>query len=319
MTLTTVPGISVGHAQVPHGGSGCTVVLGPFRGAVEVRGLATGTRELEVLSPYHLVDQVNAILLSGGSAFGLAAADGVMDWLAEQGLGFDTGTVPVPLVPAAVIFDLAEGVSRPGFQEGRWAAESATDAPVVEGRVGAGSGATVGKLLGPEGVSPGGIGSCSRSWNGGRIGALAVVNALGDVVDARGGVLAGAKGTDGGFSGSDALALGSLGFGAGMPGTNTTLVVLATDLPLSQVDLGRVGKLACGAFSRAITPVNTPFDGDVVFALSTSPNTKPLSPGELLAIGVVARELTEEAIRRAVRSDENPIEPNENSEKSSRR
>jgi L-aminopeptidase/D-esterase-like protein len=298
--LTSVPGIRVGHAEVSGGGSGCTVVLGPFRGAVEVRGLATGTRELAVLSPHHLVERVNAVLLTGGSAFGLAAADGVTDWLAERGEGFDTGVAPVPLVPAAVIFDLHPDAARPGPEEGRRAADTASTAPVPEGRVGAGSGASVGMLRGPERSSPAGIGSASRAWGGGTIGAMVVVNALGDVVAADGSVLAGVTNADGTFPGSDTVVLQEGPPETGMPGKNTTLAVVATDLPLSRVDLGRLAKMASAAYPRAISPVNTPFDGDLVFALSTGEQEASLSPQELLAVGIVARELTEEAIRRAV-------------------
>jgi len=301
MTLTAVPGVRVGHAEVPGGKSGCTVILGPFRGAVELRGMATGTRELAVLSPYHLVSQVNALLLSGGSAFGLAAADGVVDWLAEVGEGFDTGVMPVPLVPAAVIFDLNPDVPRPGPGEGRRASEAASTVPVREGRVGAGSGATVGKLLGPETASAGGIGSTSREWRGGTVGVLTVVNALGDVVGEDGAVLAGVKGPSDTFHSSDSIVLEGGASHPGMPGTNTTLAVVATDLPLSRVELGSLAKMASSAFPRAISPVNTPFDGDLVFALSTGGAETFFSPEELLALGVVARELTEEAIRRAVR------------------
>lgn len=309
MTLTAVPGIRVGHARVPDGGSGCSVVLGPFRGAVEVRGMATGTRELDVLSPEHLVERVNALLLTGGSAFGLDAAAGVMAWLADRGEGFATGVMPVPVVPGAVIFDLAPGVGRPGPAEGRAACERATSEPVAEGRVGVGAGATVGKLLGPEGSSPGGVGSASRAWEAGMVGALAVVNALGDVVAEDGSVLAGVRGAEGeALSSEEILLEGGVHKGppAGGPsleplgGVNTTLTVVATDLPLSRNDLRRVARVASGAFPRAIKPANTPFDGDVLFALSTAEEMEESSPGRLLSLGVVARALVEEAIRRAV-------------------
>jgi len=300
MTLTSVPGLRVGHAEVLGKKSGCTVILGPFRGAVEVRGMATGTRELGVLSPYHLVRQVNAVVLTGGSAFGLAAADGVVDWLAEHGEGFDTGITPVPLVPAAVIFDLVSGAARPGRDEGRRASETASADPVLEGQVGAGAGATVGKLLGAAKASAGGIGSTSRVWGDGTIGVLAVVNALGDVLAEDGAVLAGVKGPAGTFQRSDSIVLGGTVSHPGLPGTNTTLAVVATDLPLSRVDLGSLARMASSAFPRAISPVNTPFDGDLVFSLSTGVLGKPIPSEHLLALGVVARELTEEAIRRAV-------------------
>ena len=300
MTLTAVPGIRVGHAEVPGSRSGCTVILGPFKGAVEVRGMATGTRELSVLSPYHLVSRVNALLLTGGSAFGLAAAEGVVEWLAERGEGFDTGVVPVPIVPAAVIFDLVPDVARPGPAEGRRAAEGATNSPVREGQVGAGAGATVGKLLGPGTASAGGIGSTSRRWGAGTVGVLAVVNALGDVVGKDGSVIAGINGPSDGFRDSDSVVLKRKTPYSGMPGTHTTLAVVATDLPLSRVELGQLAKMASSAFPRAISPVNTPFDGDLLFSLSTGTSGPPLPPEDLLALGIVARELTETAIRRAV-------------------
>jgi len=300
MTLTAVPGFKVGHALAPGGRSGCTVVLGPFRGAVEVRGMATGTRELGVLSPFHLVDRIDALLFTGGSAFGLSAADGIMAWLAEKGMGFDTGAGTVPLVPAAVIFDLTSGGAKPGADEGWKAAESATAEPVVEGSVGAGAGATVGKLLGPSGASAGGIGSASRPWGDGHVGALAVVNALGEVRGEDGMILAGARGSDGAFVSSDALASQADEAGSGLPGTNTTLAVVGTDLPLSRVDLGRIAKVASTAFPKAISPVNTPFDGDLVFAMSTAPETREFRSEEILSLGVTARDLVEESIRRGV-------------------
>jgi L-aminopeptidase/D-esterase-like protein len=266
--------------------------------------MATGTREIGVLSPHHLVDTVDALLLTGGSAFGLAAADGVMGWLSDKGFGFDTGVRPVPLVPTAVLFDLTPGGPTPGAVEGREAAASASDAPVPEGRIGAGSGATVGKLAGPEWASPGGVGSASRETGGGVVGALAVVNALGDVVDERGTILAGVRDPEGGFRSSDQLAREWTRTAHGLPGANTTLAVVATDLPLGRLELGRLAKMASTALPRAISPVGTPFDGDVVFAVSTSLAEAPISPRELLALGVTARDVLEESIRRSVRREE---------------
>ncbi len=333
-TLTSVPGFQVGHAEVEGGGSGCTVILGPFRGAVEVSGLATGTRELDVLSPHHLVGRADAILLTGGSAFGLAAADGVMEWLESRGMGFDTGTARVPIVPGAVIFDLAPDVPRPGPGEGARACQAASSAPVPRGRVGAGAGATVGKVLGAGRSSPGGLGSAARPWGAHRVGALAVVNALGDVVGDDGRILAGVRDEAGDFTGTDSLLLEGQGFGpfqAGadgdgregvdaetpeeegaetsggpntvLPGTNTTLVMVGTDLPMGRTDLGRLARMATAALPRAISPVGTPFDGDVLFALSTGGEAPELPPAELLALGVLARTVTERAIRRAVSAD----------------
>ena len=269
-----VPGVAVGHGYAYGGHTGCTVVLGPFRAAVEVRGMATGSRELGVLDPHHLVPEVDAILLGGGSAFGLDAAHGVVEWLAEHGRGYDTGIVPVPIVPAAVIFDLHAHATRPDSETGRAACEAAVEGTPIEGRVGAGTGATVGKIAGPSGSMPGGLGAWSTEHGAYRVGALAVVNALGDVLDGSGVIVAGARSPEGVFLDTAAL-LQKSGGGAGemaqvVAGTNTTLAVVATDAPLSRVDLGRVARMATNALARRISPVHTPFDGDVVFAVSTS-------------------------------------------------
>ncbi len=302
-TLTAVAGLTVGHATLPEGPTGCTVVIGPFRAAAHVAGMATGTRELDVLRPEHLVPTADAILLTGGSAFGLAAADGVAAWLSARGRGFDTGVARVPIVPAAVIFDLREGGPRPGPGEGRAACDAARGDPVSEGRVGAGAGATVGKAAGRERASPGGIGSAAervREWT---VGALAVVNALGDVLDDRGRVVAGARGPDGGWLDSSRLlveARAEVGGRETPSGGNTTLAVVATDAPLSRVDLGRVARMAATALARRISPVATPFDGDVVFAVSTAPDERPLPLLDITALGVAARDALERAITRAV-------------------
>jgi L-aminopeptidase/D-esterase-like protein len=303
-----VPGLAVGHGQAYGGHTGCTVVLGPFRGAVEVRGLATGTRELDALSPYHLVPRADAILLTGGSAFGLAAADGVMTWLEGKGRGYDTGVVPVPIVPAAVIFDVRADAPRPDAETGDAACEDAREGGFAEGRVGVGSGATVGKIAGPEGAMAGGFGAWSLTFGEHRVGAMAVVNALGDVLDDEGRIVAGARRPDGSFLDAAAV-LREGGLEAGemsrrtrspVAGTNTTLAVVATDMPLGKTDLGRVARVAANALARRISPVHTPFDGDVVFAVSTAPEERPLSSREVLALGAAAQAALEVAIIRAV-------------------
>jgi len=304
-TLTAVPGIQVGHAVVPEGDTGCTVVLGPFRASVEVAGMATGSRELHVLEVEHLVPSVDALLLTGGSAFGLAAADGVATWLADHDVGYDTGVARVPIVPAAVIFDLREGRPRPGPATGREACEAASAAPVPVGRVGAGTGATVGNIAGPDGAMAGGVGSAAVALGGWTVGALAVVNALGDVLDGSGRIVAGARGPDGAFLGTSRLLRESPPPDRRGPwdvraGRNTTLAVVATDAPLSKVDLRRLARMAWTALPRRISPVGTPFDGDVVFALSSSPEAGGVSAPELLALGVAARDALEEAITGAV-------------------
>lgn len=301
-TLTSVPGIRVGHADAADGSTGCTVVLGPFRAAAEVRGLATGSREMGPLSPDHLVPRVDALLLTGGSAFGLAAADGVMMWLAERGTGYDTGAVRVPIVPAAVIFDLTPESSRPDPALGRLACDRASDEAVGEGRVGAGRGATVGKVAGRQNGMPGGVGSWALDVGAYRVGALAVVNALGDVFDGDGAIVAGAR-VDGVFVDAiralrESVDRGEMG--SASAGTNTTLAVVATDAPLGRTDLVRLARVAGNALARRIAPVHTPFDGDVVFALSTAEDERESTSREVLSLGAAAQAALEAAITRAV-------------------
>ncbi|CAN5634647.1 P1 family peptidase [soil metagenome] len=325
--LSDVAGIRVGHATVEGGGSGCTVVLGPFRAGVEVAGHAAGSREFVTLDPAHVTRQADAIVLSGGSAFGLATADGVMAWLEERGEGHPTHAGVVPIVPAAVIHDLADGRRRPGPAEGRAACEDALRAEPVEPapeahRVGAGTGATVGKLLGMSASMPGGLGSASVRHGRWAVAALAVVNALGDVLGPNGDVVAGAR-PDAGAPPVDALAVLLDGDAAGQgadpgsdprsepgsgarfaPGGNSTLCVVATDAPLTDTDLHRTLTLAATALPRRISPVFTPFDGDVIFGLVPAPTggsePAPLPPADLLLLGAAAREALERAILRAV-------------------
>jgi L-aminopeptidase/D-esterase-like protein len=262
--------------------------------------MATGTRELGVLDPRGLAGRADALLLTGGSAFGLAAADGVMGWLAERGLGFETPVTPVPLVPAAVIFDLAEGVTRPDAQLGRLACAAASTAPVAEGAVGAGAGATVGKFAGRDRSSPGGLGSAGDRVGPYAVGALAVVNALGNVLDRDGRVVAGAREAQGGWLDASAFLREPHPAPGIKPGANTTLGVVATDAPLSRGELARVVRVAATALARRIDPVNTPFDGDLVFALSTAREVADVTPNESLTLGVAMRDLLEDAITRAV-------------------
>ncbi|MGH7445417.1 MAG: P1 family peptidase [Longimicrobiales bacterium] len=301
-----VRGLRIGHATDANARTGCTVLLGPFRGAVTVRGLATGTRELDALSPTHLVPAIDAVLLTGGSAFGLAAADGVMRWLERAGAGFDVGVARVPIVPAAVIFDLGAGdpARRPDPDMGAAACEDARTEDVLEGAVGAGTGATVGKLLGPAHASRGGFGIHTAQTDNVSVTALAVVNALGDVRGADGAIIAGARARNGAFADGETLlrtgALPAQVIAQPAPGTNTTLAAVVLDAPLTRAALQTVAHIAANALARRITPVNTPFDGDVVFALTTAPDTRELQPAELLALGVQAGYALEWAIERAV-------------------
>jgi L-aminopeptidase/D-esterase-like protein len=301
-----VAGLRVGHATDAEARTGCTVFLGPFTAAVCVAGMATGSRELGTLSPLHLAPLASALLLSGGSAFGLAAADGVMAWLEARGEGFSTGAGRVPIVPAAVIFDLGVGRAdvRPDAAMGRAACDAARAAPPAEGRVGAGTGATVGKLLGAAGADAGGFGHVTLRCGDALVSAFAVVNALGDVLDAEGRIVAGARRPDGTFAGSAALLHGGRGGGGEPvgPGMNTTLAVVATDAPLDRSALDAVARMAVTALGRRIEPVNTPFDGDIVFALSTgtAPPAGGAPPVRLLEIGVCAAAALGSAIERAV-------------------
>lgn len=297
-TITAVPGLSVGQAE--RGGTGCTVVLGPFRGAVDVRGLATGTRELETLSPTHLVPQVDAILLTGGSAFGLAAADGVMSWIAEHGGGFDTGVVRVPIVPAAVIFDINEQRVAPDAELGRGACNAATNDTVQQGRVGAGRGASIGKMLGPLNADPGGAGSYSMQLGPYVFGAFVVVNAVGDVLGFDNRIIAGARSESGDFIDTFRTLTNMPPVNA--PPSNTTLAVVATNAPLSRTALQTMARAGSSAIVRRIAPANTIYDGDVVFAVSTAPEFREFPPAELLAMSAATQLVLEHAIVRAAES-----------------
>jgi L-aminopeptidase/D-esterase-like protein len=301
--LTAVPGLLVGHVTDEDAATGCTVVLAPeggMRAAAYVRGRATGTRELDALAPHHLVPSINAILLTGGSAFGLGAADGVMRWLAERGRGFPVGVAVVPIVPAAVIFDLAP-LGRPD----RWpsaadgyAACAAAGAAVAEGSVGAGTGATVGKVRGAERAMKGGVGTWAERAGDVVVGALAVVNALGDVRDAGGTIIAGARAERGFVDAAAYLAAGGLPGGRfATAGANTTLVVVATNVHVERTALVEVARAAADALAQRITPVGTALDGDVVFAASAG-EAAAASPA---MIELLAQRAAATAIERAVR------------------
>ncbi len=297
----------LGHATEIEALTGCTVLIGPFRAACDIRGFAAGSRGLDSLSTQHLVPHANAILLTGGSAFGLAAAEGVVAWLEERGMGYDAGVARVPIVPAAVIFDLRVGRAdrRPDAAMGRAACEDARPWPWAEGRVGVGTGATVGKLMGLESAVSGGFGCKLEHIEGWSVLALVVVNALGDVLDESGRVLAGARDTEGRFIDATRR-LRAQGVSrefervASSPGTNTTLAIVATDAPLARDALQALARMSGAAMGRRITPVHTPFDGDIVFAVSTSEEAAPVSPPELLALGAAGSYALEQAIERAV-------------------
>jgi len=300
-TRKTIPGVRIGHASDFKGLTGCTVVLceGGAVCGVDVRGSAAGTRDLAPCLPGHVVERVHAIFLSGGSAFGLDAAAGVMEYLESRGVGFPAGKVRVPIVPGAIIFDLHLGSSkaRPNRRMALRACRNATT-KVVEGSVGAGTGATVGKLYGIGQATKGGLGFGSRGLPGGvRVQALAVVNAFGDVVDPRTRrVIAGARVSPG--SPEFAVTVESM-FKGGVPkgfgATHTTLVVVMTNAELDKVQTTKVAQMAHDGLARAIHPVHTQLDGDLVFALSLGKKRADLN-----CLGTAAAEATAEAIVRAV-------------------
>jgi L-aminopeptidase/D-esterase-like protein len=287
--ITDVPGIRVGHWTGT--GTGVTVVLTPpgTVGSAEVRGGAPATRETALLDPQRLVDQVDAVVLTGGSAFGLATADGVMRHLEAQGRGVVTSGGAVPIVPTAAVFDLAaSGGERPGPEDGRAAADAAErGVPVQVGRVGAGRGVTVGKWRGPDYAVAGGLGSASAVAGDAVVGALVVVNAIGDVVAEDGGVLAGSSAPEGTPAFPEPAPF--------RPGENTTLVVAATNARLTKAECHLVAVSAHHGVARALHPSHTRYDGDVAFALATG-----AVEGHLDRLRVLATEVVADAVRAAV-------------------
>jgi len=299
--ITDIPGIRVGHDTNLEAGTGCTVILcdTPAMGGVDVRGGAPATRETDLLRPMILVEGVNAIVLTGGSAFGLDAASGVMLYLEERGIGYDTGVARVPIVPAAAIFDLAFGPAsiRPDASAGYRACEQASSEPVAQGTVGAGTGATVGKMAGPNFMTKGGLGSASMLLSDGTlVGAIVVVNAVGDIVDPRAQtVIAGTRRSDG----PDFL--------AGNPFGNTTIAVVATNAALTKEQTNKVAQMAHDGMAQAIHPAHTMFDGDTVFALALGPGSQILHDSSIAvsqtsAIGAAAATTLARAIVKAVRN-----------------
>ncbi|MYA72804.1 P1 family peptidase [Candidatus Poribacteria bacterium] len=297
-TLTAIDGIKVGHATDATARTGCTVILCPAgaTAGVDVRGAAPGTRETDALRPGRLVQKVHAVLLTGGSAFGLDAAGGVVQYLEEQNVGFPAGPVRVPIVPAAVIFDLGVGDAkvRPDREMGYQASLNATDEPVAMGTIGAGTGATVGKAPGVT-SSSGGVGSACKHLDSGLIvAAIVVVNALGNVVHpGTGEILAGGKENGDFVDITERLLDANL-----VPGTNTTIGVVATNATLSVTEVNRVAEMAHDGMARAIRPSHTLFDGDTLFSVATGAHTK----GSVNTVGILAAEVVAAAIVNAVRT-----------------
>ncbi len=304
-TITGVAGIEVGHYTDLEAATGCTVVLcrQGATGGVDVRGSAPGTRETDLLRPMNLVEKVHAVVLTGGSAYGLDASGGVMRWLEEHGIGFDVGVGLVPCVSSAVLFDLAIGDAavRPGPEAGYAACQVASDGPVAEGCVGAGTGATVGKLFGPALAIKAGLGTAARLIHGGvTVGALVAVNAFGDVIDPDSGQqLAGPRDPSGrGLTDTQSRMLGDLSQTMlGFP-SNTSLAVVATDAVLTKEGANKMAQMAQDGLARSIRPVHTMWDGDTVFAMATG--RKEGVPVDVSVVGTVAALVLAEAVVRAV-------------------
>lgn len=315
-TLTDIRGLLVGHAHDLQALTGCTVVLCPpgATAGVDQRGGAPGTRETDLLHPMHMVTQVHAVLLTGGSAFGLDAAAGVMRYLEEQGAGFDVGVGVVPIVPAAVIFDLAVGRAdlRPDAEMGYRACQQASNQSVPLGNVGAGAGATVGKLLGLSQATKSGLGCATLEVGGGLlVSALMVVNVLGEVIDPDSGqILAGARRAQTGDSDTKTSPFVSsldlmrrqaeLSAPAETSGlTNTAIGVVATNASLSKEQANKVAQMAHNGLARSVRPAHTMLDGDTIFALATGDQ-----PADVNVIGAFAAEAVSRAVVNAVQSAE---------------
>jgi L-aminopeptidase/D-esterase-like protein len=312
--ITDIPGIEVGQAQDDTALTGCTVIL-CRRGAVggvDVRGSAPGTRETDLLNPVNLVEKVHAVVLAGGSAFGLDAASGVMKYLVEQKIGYGLGTNRVPIVPAAILFDLDVGKSarHPDPEMGYAAVSSANNGPVAEGNVGAGMGASVGKIFGMGGAMKAGLGTASLEVGGGvQVGAIVAVNAFGDVLDpATGQIMAGARptslgpvklGGEGRFA--DTLKVMQTLAGRTIlslaTGGNTVIAVVATNARFDKAQATKMAQMAHDGLARTIRPAHTMLDGDTVFALATGHRKADVS-----SVGAYAAEAMAVAIVRAVRA-----------------
>jgi L-aminopeptidase/D-esterase-like protein len=310
--ITDVAGIKVGHFTDSRKPTGCTVILVEDGGVagVDVRGAAPGTRETDLLDPINTVQEIHAIALSGGSAYGLDTASGVMRFLEERGIGFKLGTAVVPIVPAAILFDLALGDPkvRPDAEAGYKASKAASSNAPAEGNVGAGAGATVGKLFGMKRAMKSGIGTAAISLNDGKsvrnrltVGAIVAVNAVGDVLDPETGkLIAGVRTPDGkSLLGTMKAILRGDQLPPSLAGTSTTIGVVATDLKLDKAQATKVAQMAHDGLARAINPIHTPYDGDTIFALATGKSTQ--NPNVTL-IGSLAAEAMARAVVRAVRA-----------------
>ncbi len=301
--ILDIEGLKVGQAENPEAKTGVTVVIAE-KGAVcgvDVRGAAPGTRETDLLSPINAMEKVQAVVLSGGSAFGLEAASGVMDYLEEKNIGFDVGVTKVPIVPSAVLYDLENGdaFTRPDKAMGRQACENASDSVLLEGDYGAGCGATVGKLRGMEHCTNSGIGSWSEATeNGIKVAALIAVNAFGDVYE-NGKIIAGTKDDDGNFISAEEGVI-QMASSLSFSGKNTTIGIIATNVKLTKAQAAKVAGMAHDGLARCIRPIHTTMDGDTLFCLSTEEIEMPTAPVDV--VGILAAKATEQAVLRAVKA-----------------
>ena len=301
MTLTDIPGIRVGHATDEDAVTGCTVILCPSGtvGGVDQRGGAPGTRETDLLRPLHLINHVDAVVLAGGSAYGLAAADGVMRFCEEHKIGYPVAeNLVVPIVPSAILMDLLIGRAnvRPDAAMGYTAAQAATSDAVAEGSIGAGTGCRVGGMMGNELATKGGIGSASIDLGDGLyVAALIAVNAVGDVVDTDGTIIAGLRNPEAPDTFLSSLQM--MKSMARMPFGNTVIGVVATNAKLNKEHVNKVAQMAHDGLAQAIRPAHTMFDGDTIFALATGEIESNVN-----VIGAYAAEAVALAIRRGVRA-----------------
>ena len=300
--ITDVQGIKVGHAQSEKGMTGCTAVICEqgATGGVDVRGSAPGTRETDLMRPDKMVDRIHAVVLAGGSAFGLDAASGVMKFLEEQGTGFDVGVTKVPIVASAVIFDLNVGDYRirPDFQMGYEAAKSASPAENRQGSIGCGTGATVGKILGPEHAMKSGLGSATIRAGALTVSAIVVVNSFGDVYDYTSGKqIAGVYDDEKREMLNTYSIMKMKNIPTGFPMRNTTIGVVATNAVLTKAEANKVAEMAHNGFARSINPVHTMLDGDTIFTMATNEVRDDVN-----LIGTMAGEVMSMAITNAIRS-----------------
>ncbi|MGE8615957.1 MAG: P1 family peptidase [Achromobacter veterisilvae] len=304
-SITDVAGLRVGHYTDTRRPTGCTVIIAEAgaTGGVDVRGAAPGTRETDLLNPANLVEKVHAVLLAGGSAFGLDAASGVMRYLEDRKIGFDVGVAHVPIVPAAVLFDLGVGDAsiRPDADAGYQACKSASAEAPQEGNVGAGAGATVGKLYGSNRAMKGGIGTASLTVAGVTVGAIVAVNAVGDVLDpSTGRILAGARTADGKMLLDTRAAILAGDLPRSMrEGAATTIGAVATDALLTKAQAQKIAGMAHDGLARTINPIHTMLDGDTIFALGTGASGKAAN---VMLLGVMAAEAMAIAVQRAILS-----------------